>query len=133
MTIEKMHCPYCDHVVDYVDSKKIYGRSYGMVYLCRDCDAYVGVHKGTDKPLGRLANKELRAWKMAAHKAFDPLWRSGKMKRNQAYKWMAEQMELSPSEAHIGMFDVEKCQTLIKICNDLKGDFNNEERTTQSS
>ena len=25
------------------------------MYLCRNFMAYVGVHKGTDKPLGRLA------------------------------------------------------------------------------
>ena len=31
--------------------------------------AYVGVHKGTDKPLGRLANAELRYWKKRAHAA----------------------------------------------------------------
>ena len=32
-----------------------------MIYICKPCDAYVGVHKGTDKALGRLANKELRS------------------------------------------------------------------------
>lgn len=53
-------CPYCKEQTEYVDSACIYGKSYGMIYLCRKCDAYVGVHKGTNKALGRLANKELR-------------------------------------------------------------------------
>ena len=40
-------CPYCGNRTEYVDSSVIYGRSYGMIYLCWDCMAYVGVHKGT--------------------------------------------------------------------------------------
>lgn len=47
-------CPYCGRPTEFVDSSVIYGRSYGMIYLCRDCRAYVGVHKGTDQALGRL-------------------------------------------------------------------------------
>ena len=44
-------CPYCGKPTEFVDSSVIYGRSYGMIYLCRDCRAYVGVHKGTDLSL----------------------------------------------------------------------------------
>lgn len=29
-------CPYCGKPTEYVDSSIIYGRSYGMIYLCRD-------------------------------------------------------------------------------------------------
>jgi len=89
-----------------------------MIYLCRPCDAYVGVHRGTDKPKGRLANKQLRYWKIAAHEAFDPIWQTKLMKRNEAYKWLAECMGLDQKKTHIGMFDVEQCKQVIKICND---------------
>ena len=58
--MRKVYCDYCGRETEYVDSKVIYGKSYGKIYLCRNCMAYVGVHKGTDKPLGRLANAELR-------------------------------------------------------------------------
>lgn len=120
--ITKVFCPYCGQQAKYVDSKIVYGRSYGMIYLCKPCNAYVGVHKGTNEPLGRLANKELRNLKMAAHEAFDPIWKTKKMKRNQAYNWLAEQMELSPEETHIGMFDVSQCKKVIKICKKHKGE-----------
>lgn len=70
--MRKVHCDYCGRRAEYVDSKVIYGKSYGMIYLCRNCMAYVGVHKGSDKPLGRLANAQLRHWKKEAHAAFDP-------------------------------------------------------------
>lgn len=50
--MRKVYCDYCGRETEYVDSKVIYGKSYGKIYLCRNCMAYVGVHKGTDKPLG---------------------------------------------------------------------------------
>ena len=57
-------CDYCGTPADFVDSSVVYhGHSFGMIYLCPRCGAYVGVHKGSDKPLGRLANSELRNWK----------------------------------------------------------------------
>lgn len=74
-------CPYCDGMPVYVDSSLVYGRSYGMIYLCHPCNAWVGVHKGTNKPLGRLANAELREAKKAAHEAFDKIWKSGSSSR----------------------------------------------------
>jgi hypothetical protein len=36
------------------------GIDYGMIYYCPKCRAYVGVHAGTDRAKGRLANAELR-------------------------------------------------------------------------
>jgi len=88
-----------------------------MVYLCRPCDAYVGVHKGTDIPLGRLADAELRKWKKLAHTYFDPIWQRGRFtgRRNEAYAWLAKQMGLPQEETHIGMFDVTKCQCVVAI------------------
>ena len=95
--MKEVFCPYCGKRAEFVDSAEVYhGRSYGMIYLCRPCDAYVGCHgngKG-DSPKGRLANAELRRWKIAAHNAFDPLWKFGPFRglRNSAYAWLAEQM-----------------------------------------
>lgn len=116
--MKQVFCDYCGRRAEYVDSKVIYGRSYGMVYLCRACNAYVGVHKGTDRPLGRLANAELRHWKKAAHAEFDPLWQYGRFqgRRKAAYRWLSEKMGLPESKTHIGMFDVALCKRVIEIC-----------------
>lgn len=100
-------------------------RRYGKIYLCRNCMAYVGVHKGTDKPLGRLANAELRNWKKAAHAVFDPLWKYGRFRghRNAAYAWLAQKMGLPVEKTHIGMFDVGQCRKAIEIIEkETKGD-----------
>jgi len=119
-------CPYCGKEAALTDSKEIYGTSYGMIWLCRPCDAYVGVHANSKKhkPLGRLANRELREWKKRAHAAFDPLWRR-KMQRDgvkkheargAGYTWLAKQLGISKAHCHIGMFDVEMCKRVIEIC-----------------
>jgi Fe-S cluster biosynthesis and repair protein YggX len=119
-------CSYCSQPTEYVDSAKVYGRTFGMIYHCISCEAWVGVHKGTNKALGRLANKALRKWKQEAHKYFDPLWRkkmqqgfSKTKARHKAYKWLAKQMGLPVKETHIGMFDVDQCKQVVEICKRL--------------
>lgn len=92
-----------------------------MIYVCIPCDAYVGVHKGTDKALGRLADLELRHWKKEAHSHFDPIWKTGLLPRAGAYVWLSNKMNLHIDLTHIGMMDVEQCKKVIELCNELKG------------
>lgn len=115
--MKNIYCDYCGRKTEYVDSTEVYGISYGMIYLCRPCDAYVGTHKGSDKPLGRLANAELRLWKRKAHAAFDPIWQAGRFcnRRNLAYAWLSEMMGLPRESTHIGMFNIQQCQQVVRI------------------
>jgi hypothetical protein len=108
-------CAYCSQPTQFVDSKLIYGISYGMIYLCEPCDAYVGVHKGTEDALGRVANKELRAWKKLAHKHFDEIWKKTNLSRSEAYKWLSEKLDMPADFTHIGMFNVETCKEVIRL------------------
>ncbi len=120
-----VYCDYDGTKADLVDSKVIYGKSFGPIYLCPKCGAYVGVHKGTDKPLGRLADAELRHWKRNGHNVFDPLWQHGPFRgrRKAAYAWLAQQMGLPVEKTHFGMFDVAQCKAAINIIFDyLRGD-----------
>ena len=131
MEAEEVCCPYCLEQSEFVSSAEVYGgRNYGMIYLCRPCWAYVGVHKGTTQPLGRLADDELRYWKKRAHSAFDPVWKERFERKNKIdstykkgmarggrYKRLSELMNLSRKECHIGMFGVEQCKTVVKLCN----------------
>ena len=108
-------CPYCGKEVVCRDSDIIYGRSYGMVWVCSSwpkCDAYVGCKKGTSQPLGRLADKELRFWKKQAHDKFDKLWKNGDMNRTYAYTWLSRTLAIPPEKCHIGMFDITLCKAV---------------------
>lgn len=116
--MKRVPCPYCSGAATFrPSSAHLYrGTDYGPVWECAPCQAWVGVHRGTETPLGRLANKELRRAKSAAHAAFDPLWKKGPMERASAYKWLAGQLEIERADCHIGMFDVAMCQRVIEIC-----------------
>lgn len=112
-------CPYCDGLPAelVLNSAFLYkGRNYGPVWFCRGCGAYVGTHANSKdhKPLGRLANAELRSWKAKAHAAFDPLWRSGVVTRPEAYGVLRQLMGKTEKDGHIGMFDVDECKLLIR-------------------
>lgn len=124
-----MKCPYCNKEAEFLSSKEFYKKDYGTnLYLCRPCDAYVGTHGDSEKPLGTMANKELRKMRMEVHKAFDSLWK-GRWRRfpsrSEAYRWMREQMGLSYEDGHIGMFNVGQCERLVKLVKQFKA--NNKE------
>lgn len=107
-------CPYCDRNTVFVDSKEVYrGKSYGMIYLCRPCWAWAGVHKGTDISLGRLADSELREAKKEAHKYFNLIFETGLCTRREAYQWLSEIMNVPREQTHIGYFDIQKCSEVV--------------------
>lgn len=118
-------CPYCQNSAHLVTGQIIYPHRPDLwrfkFWLCAPCEAYVGCHKqgeGT-RPLGRLANRELRDAKQAAHLAFDRLWRNkGKitLTRKEAYAWLAEQLNINVKDCHIGQFDVMQCRRVVAIC-----------------
>lgn len=112
-------CPYCHVQTKYKNSIDIYGVDYGMIYICPKCRAYVGVHRGTDKAKGRLANAELRKCKIEAHRYFDVIYKLGIMKRTEAYKWLSDQLGLPPEYTHIGMFNPETCAKVVEVSKKL--------------
>lgn len=110
-----MNCPYCNKEALWVSNEKIYGKRYGksyMAYLCKECDAYVGCHNNTNKPLGTMANKELRELRMKAHGSVDWLWKSGKMPRWKMYKLLEEKFG---KPIHIGESNEETCKKIISL------------------
>lgn len=113
-------CQYCGGEVHLVDASVVYGghsKKYGRLYVCSNypkCDAYVGAHKRSHKPLGTVANRELRRWRQVAHKAFDPLWLEGSVSRSDAYSWLAAKM--GQDEVHIGESGLDDCKAIIDVC-----------------
>ena len=110
-------CRYCGSEVVFTSNAEIYGKEYGngKCFLCRNCGAYVGVHTETLTPLGTLANNELRKARNKAHAQFDKLWKSKKMKRNEAYSWLANKMNLKKEDTHIALFEIEQCEKVVEI------------------
>ena len=117
-------CPYCKAKTSFVNSNLIYQQSYGMIYICFECDAYVGCHKGTDKSKGSLANRSLRKLRNKAHSVFDPLWKAKMIRdgcsqskaRNAAYDWLSRELGIQRELTHIAMFDDQQCHSVIELC-----------------
>lgn len=122
MKKKTIYCPYCGAKATLHPSRYVYGdaaKSNGLVYVCDRfprCDAYVAAHQKSKLPMGTLANGDLRNKRIQAHRAFDRLWKSGRMKKWQAYKWMQGKLDLSAEQAHIAMFSDYMCDRLIAAC-----------------
>ncbi len=113
-------CSYCNNYSEKQTGKQLYPHRKDLyqitVYVCTSCNASVGTHKGTDKPLGRLANPELKQAKQLAHMVFDLMWRKGSMTRKEAYKWLAEKLDIDVKKCHIGYFDLQQCNNVVTVC-----------------
>lgn len=112
-------CPYCDRPAELVTGAKIYAHrpdlAHRWFWRCAPCEAWTGTHADSKDrvPLGRLANAALRRARQRAHAAFDPLWKSGGMRRREAYQWLASALGIAFENCHIGMFDVDACEAVV--------------------
>lgn len=112
-----LDCRYCGQPAKLVTGDTVYPHRQDLMGLmfwrCAQCDAWVGVHNGTEIPLGILARAELRKLKSQVHMAFDPLWRDGGMSRTAAYKWLCKGLGIPKKECHVGMFDEDRCRAAL--------------------
>jgi hypothetical protein len=118
--MKKVTCPYCQSAAVLKDAFVIYRKlGFGEVYHCEKCvDVYVGVHKGTTKPKGTLANKALRELRMRVHAVFDPIWRDGNaVERCEAYAAAAQVMKVR--EFHIGDMGIDQAGYFLRNSDEL--------------
>ena len=127
--MSKLSCQYCQSEAKLADSVIVYGRSYGPIWICSNypkCDSYVGCHKDTNKPLGTLANRELREWRKKAKEPFNRLWKEKIINkitqyipqtspRSKAYMWLTEKLDIPGEETHFGLFDIDQCKKVFEI------------------
>lgn len=117
-------CRYCGGVIRLVPAEAIYGEAAAkrleltgeFIYQCQNCNARVGCHKGTTRPLGNVANETLRLKRIETHQVFDDYWRQRGMTRTAAYRWLSKQLHLSVAQTHIGSFEMDQCQQVINLC-----------------
>ena len=122
-------CSYCGAHAVLQKGTYVYGdkSKEEYLYVCSNypqCDSYVGVHAGTKKPKGTLANAELRNKRIKTHKVFDQVWKSKLMTKKEAYRWMTYVMGLPFEMGHIGSFSEYRCDELIRICKDVLANNN---------
>ena len=69
---------------------------------------------GTSTP----ADYDTRQARRAAHAAFNPLWQDGRISKGEVYKQLSEFMGLPRKGTHIGYFDIQQCERVIKFVED---------------
>ena len=116
-----MKCPYCGGTVVYRSADGIYKNNHKntMLYVCSnypECDSYVRVHEGTNKPVGTLANAKLRALRIETHQYLEKVQRKKNISKKETYRWLAGVIMAPLSETHIGYLGEYYCNEIIKEC-----------------
>jgi len=107
-------CPECGCPMVLKVSAK-----YGKFYGCSNwpaCTITHGAHQNSGKPLGFPADLKTKKFRSIAHHHFDKLWKTGRMSRRNAYKWLQTKLGLSRHDCHIGKFDILQCKEVIDAC-----------------
>lgn len=96
-----IYCTGCENDVDarltngeerYPHRKDLYDLPF---WKCDTCGNYVGCHhktKNRTQPLGCIATPEILEARKKIHALLDPLWKSGKIKRGQAYGYISHRI-----------------------------------------
>ena len=70
--------------------------AHDSFWMCNSCKNFIGCHKNANKnktrPLGVIANKELKQARIQLHNIIDPIWQSEKMKRGSVYAVISKEL-----------------------------------------
>lgn len=112
----RMACPEpeCEGELELKYSERYDRHFYGCINWRQGCNGGIGAHR-SGKPLGIPADTKTKKRRMAAHRAFDRLWKGSEplMSRGRAYKWLGAQM--GKKEVHMGEMDAEECDRVVAL------------------
>lgn len=103
----------------YPDREDLWRDSF---YRCA-CGAFVGVHRGTDIPVGYPAGPHTRRARRQAREAMDSLIQR-KINRDKVTKreaetlgfaWLAGALGIRPDACHFAMMDAKTCQRVVAL------------------
>lgn len=92
-----------------------------IFWKCDTCGNYVGCHHKTStptKPLGVIATRPLLEARKKIHALLDPLWKSKKIKRGQAYAYVSKRLGYNYHNGEIRTID--EARTVYQIVAQLK-------------
>lgn len=90
-------------------------------WRCPTCGNWVGTHYKTKtplKPLGVIANKQMKTLRIAIHKQLDEIWQNNDISRSQCYRWLSKRLGY---EYHTGnLRSVSEASKVLKLVEELK-------------
>ncbi len=93
-------------------------------WVCDRDGAFVGTHhksKSGLKPLGYLATKEVKRWRMLIHQMLDPLWQTRKISRKKAYKRLSRALGHTYHTGEI--YDAEEGEFVYAIVKEMRDEL----------
>ena len=70
------------------------------------------------RPMGTMADSNLRNKRIEAHRALDAIWKNGYMTKHSTYIWLQNRLNLREKDTHIGKFSYYLCEQTIRECTD---------------
>lgn len=89
-------------------------------WKCDTCRNYVGCHHKTQdrtRPLGVIPTPEIRQGRQSIHAILDPIWKDGKMSRNEVYADMSSLMGKGYHTANLN--DTESIEAALWAAKDI--------------
>lgn len=118
-------CKYCGRGAElhsglavYPDRKDLADRKF---WVCWPCNAWVGCQRDGDMPLGELADEELRDARIAAHTAFDPVWKEERLSKADAYAWLSRKLGIPKERCYIGLLELDECRQVGRVVHEKFG------------
>jgi len=114
MKVDNVICPYCNKPATWTTRNKANSKVHKnefMIWLCKECDAYVSCVDNSKRPIGTMANRALRKKRIYAHVVFDRIWKKGIKKRGTLYKRMSDHFGY---KLHIGTANIQECNKIIE-------------------
>ena len=102
--VETIWCTACECYVDarLTSGKEIYPHRPDLadipMWRCDACHNYVGTHwksKEPLKPLGVIADRDIMNARRHIHALLDPMWKTGRIRRGRAYKYISKHLGYS--------------------------------------
>lgn len=118
----EIYCCECKQVVNarFTDWKEVYPHlrelPYHNFYICDKCKNFVGVHKGTNIPLGTIPTKEIKEYRKKIHSIIDPIFLKSKNKhftRKNIYKFLSEKLNKQYHTAELS--SIEDCKRVLSL------------------
>ena len=122
-----IYCVECqaDIEAEIVQGSTVYTSRPDLNHLkfwrCATCKNSIGCHKGTTKPLGVIANKELKQARIKIHSIIDPIWKSGKMSRKEVYQHITRNLGYVYHTGEISSLD--EARDVWRIAAELHNSF----------
>lgn len=124
----RIFCVECNKMVvpRMVSGNVVYPKSpwlsYKRFWQCVHCKNFVGCHENSNvnklRPLGVIANKELKKVRIQIHQAIDPMWREGKIKRTEIYAFLSRELGYN---YHTGeLRSVDEAERVFKLVEELQ-------------